>query len=176
MKKIILIALSVLFGVACLHTYAAVNRDGAFILVPGVGYYRFAHKRNLDSGDVVPDISIGYGFSDHISGEIFLTHITADQKNKDAERVSGGAYTLNGLYHFKIATVWQPYVLVGIGVIHLTPHSASDTDDQATLSAGVGMSYFFNDKIGFRLDVRDFYVPAGGKHDILTNFGVSFLL
>jgi len=151
----------------------AVNRNGALIITPMIGRYNYASKRHLEN-QTFGSLSLGYGLTDQISAELFMGNLTTNRKTDD-EGVSGGVYNLNAVYHFLPAFKFQPYVLGGVGVVHLHPSARGDADVQTSINAGVGIAYYFNDQIGLRADARDLYVMAGGKNDLMFNFGVSFL-
>jgi OmpA-OmpF porin, OOP family len=168
-----LIGFVVLFGFT--QIAFAANRSGAFIITPAMGYYSYAGKRHVDD-QAMPNINLGYGFDDHWSAELFLGDVSTEESRANKRSINGGVYTLASMYHFRIYSKVQPYLLAGAGAINLHPHSNRDADVQANINAGAGLAYFFNDQIALRADVRDLYTIVGGKHDLLANFGVSILL
>lgn len=77
---------------------------------------------------------------------------------------------LNGYYDFKNTSKFTPYVSAGVGFTHIKNTqtnrientSASDSDNQFTWSAGVGVNYAVSQNVGLDLGYR--YVDAG-KYD-----------
>jgi opacity protein-like surface antigen len=77
---------------------------------------------------------------------------------------------LNGYYDFKNTSKFTPYLSAGVGFTHIkntqtdTIHhtNASDSDNQFTWSAGIGVNYAISQNVGLDLSYR--YVDAG-KYD-----------
>lgn len=85
------------------------------------------------------------------------------------------------------AANWQPYGTAGAGLIHAWIHDAGEyNSDQnhLAINLGVGMTYWLNDWLGFRGDVRYFHAfvdadePDGGytsDYDFVrVSLGVTF--
>lgn len=162
-----------LLGVS--YSSLALSRQGYLMVTPSVGYFRYADKRDIDS-EVLPTISIGFGFTEAISGELFYAGLSSKLKNNSDQNIEGDLLALNGLYHFRIGTVLQPYVTAGVGAIQLNPPAPADAKVQANLNAGGGLEYGFSDRLSLRVGARDFYTMVGGKNDWLIDCGLTINL
>lgn len=152
----------------------ALSRQNYLIATPSLGFFRYANKRHLDSA-MVPAIEIGYGFSERISGELLYASLSSNNKGEDHDNVEGDLYAVNGLYHFRLSSAWQPYLTAGVGAMQLNPPtSQGDAKVQANLNAGAGLEYRFSDRISLQASVHDFYTMVGGKNDILILGGLTF--
>ncbi len=173
MRKLLLSCL--LSFVVCFSASAlTVNRYHAWIITPSVGAYHYADKRHVDN-QAMPGLSLGYGLTQRISAELYLGRIITNQSRATKRDVKGVLYALDGFYHFRNAAAFQPYVLAGVGAMHLSPSTGNDADTEANINGGAGIAYFFSDQIALQLDGRDFYTIAGGKNDLSANFGVKIL-
>lgn len=173
MRKLLLSCL--LSVIVCSSASAfTVNRYHAWIVTPSVSNYSYASKRHLDD-QVIPGLSLGYGLTQAMSAELYLGRIITNQSRATKRDVRGALYALDGFYHFRDVAAFQPYILAGVGAMHLSPPTSNDADTQANINGGAGIAYFFSSQIALQLDARDFYTIAGGKNDISANFGVKLL-
>ncbi len=174
MRKLVLISFfSFLFcGAASAFT---VNRNHAWVIVPSISSYYYASKRHVDD-QMMPGVSLGYGLTHSISAELYFGRIITNQSRANKQDVRGALYTLDGFYYFRPTSQFQPYLLAGVGVMHLSPTNVNDTDTQANINGGAGVTYFFSQQIALRADVRDIYTIVGGKHDFSANLGVQIML
>lgn len=172
MKKITLALFTL--GMLAFSTTFAANRPGAVTFTPGVAYYHFANKRQLDNIPM-PNASLAYNFNDQWAVEGFFGLINADQNNFNRQGVHGGLYTIDTLYRLKPHGSLEPYVDAGIGIISMTPNG-NNSEQQSVVNLGVGTEWFCDRSIALRGEARDVYTLRGGKNDVMLNFGVSFLM
>lgn len=154
---------------------SAINREGAYLIEPSVGYIQYSNKRHIND-QTMPGISMGYGVTQAISTEFYFGRILTDQSRGSQRDIRGALYTIDGFYHFMSEASFQPYLLAGVGAIHLKPSNKDDADTQASINVGAGVVYFFSNKIALRADVRDIYTMVGGKHDLMGNAAVVIML
>ena len=176
MKKMKLASV-VLAGMSLLNLQPALaqSRAGAMTITPSIGYDFFAGRRHLQNTAVIPEIAIGYNFSQVWGIEaaygMFNTHYSHDNHHS----VKGNLYTVDGIYRFAARGMVEPFVSAGVGLIYQHPHY-NEATNQGNINAGVGTNIFFGNSIALRPEVRDIYTISGGKNDLLLNLGVSFLV
>ena len=166
-------------GIISLFTMAAASAEtvpNSMTLTIGGGNYYFASKRQLDNA-AFPFGAIGYNFTKQwgveLLGAFFNTdsHLPAD----NGKKVNGTLFVLDGMYHFSNLYSLDPYVMLGPGVLGLSPNG-NDANNQANLNGGVGLQYFFNKAVSLRLEARDFYTIIGGKNDYYLDAAVSVFI
>ncbi|MDR3478735.1 MAG: OmpA family protein [Gammaproteobacteria bacterium] len=175
-KGIVLFALASGLAVLSSHSAMAGNRAGAITVTPGVGYYYFDDKRNLDDTGL-GNIGLAYNLSDKWAIEAIYAPFNTNRTNITAgtpKHVHGNLYMADGLYRFYNYKMFEPYVSGGIGAMYLS-RSGNDANTLANVHAAIGTQVFFDRVIALRGEVRDLYTLSGGKNDVMINFGVSVL-
>ncbi|MFH7326096.1 OmpA family protein [Desulfurivibrio sp. C05AmB] len=131
------------------------------------GYNFFETGQNLKDRPLF-GARLGYNFTEHFALEIgaerirtrvddpTITGVQEGQYRSPMDRVDLTFYHLNALYHFTPERRLTPFVLAGFGGAHYSPRIA--TGDMATINFGAGLKYAVNDKVAFRLDLRDYIV------------------
>jgi hypothetical protein len=170
MKKRIILAC---IGMMVATPLLASNRPGAFTLTLADGYYMFAHKRHLDPSNI-PNLAVAYNFNEKWALEAGVGALNTSQTQRGLQGVHGFLYTLDGIYRFTPRCRFEPYVSAGLGVLSLYPNGL-DPEQQTNLNAGIGTQWFADRSVALRAELRDVYTMAGGKNDVMANFGVSFL-
>lgn len=142
----------------------------------GAGTEFFAKKRHLNNV-TEPYIAAGYNFTDQWGIEALWGTFKTNFSNKTPtdRQVSGTLVLVDALYHFNPGYFIQPYLMAGVGVTGLSP-SGSDATNEGNINAGLGVQFFANKIVAFRLDARDIYTMIGGKNDIYLSGGVTFLI
>lgn len=161
----------------------AENREGAVTITPGMGMYLFDSKRRIKN-PALYNLGLGYDFTNNWGVEALAGMMDSNTKGTPRRKVNGELYLLDGVYHFKTRSPFEPYVLAGIGMLDLDPNGNVTTSTphgdqaniQANINGGAGIEYFVHPDIALRTDVRDIYTMTGGKNDYLVNFGVTILL
>ncbi len=155
-----------------------VYKPGEFYVAPGVAYYHFSEKRDLQNA-AMANLSAGFVVSDQFSLEAFYGQAATEEtpvSTEDGTRFH--TYWADGVYHFKPsseATV-HPYVLAGLGITNQNDDNASSGNTTLLgVNAGAGIEYFVNSNISLFTDVRDIYTLSGGKNDWMLNAGIKFL-
>ncbi len=152
------------------------NRPEAVTITPGIAYYFYAGKRNLDNASM-PNISLAYNFDQHwaVEGMVGVQNTNINPPAVVTPTgVHGFLYTVDGIYRFMPHKLFEPYVIAGVGVLGLKPNQF-DSEHQGNVNAGIGAQYFMDPSIALRAEARDIYTMSGGKNDYFINFGVSFL-
>lgn len=153
----------------------AMSNVGKWIVAPSVGYLRYASKRHLDSQGM-PGGSLGYVLTPSMTSELYFGRIMTNRSREPKRDVRGGLVMLDGFYHFRSTKTLQPYLLAGIGAMHMDPAKSHDPDMEANLNVGAGISYFFSPQIALRIDMRDLYTMNGGRNDYMMNGAVVVYL
>ncbi|MDR3491768.1 MAG: OmpA family protein [Gammaproteobacteria bacterium] len=178
MKKTVLFLLMA-SGFAMLGTQASIagNRPGAVTLTPEIDYYMFAQKRNLDNVAVLPAVRLAYNFDERWAIEAGYGHMHTRYNSSSnlTGSVYGNLYTVDGLYRFGKYQMLEPYVSAGAGVLYLN-HNANSANNQANINVGLGTQLFLDDSVALRGEVRDLYMTANGRNDVMLSLGVSFLM
>lgn len=175
MKKINLFLIILLMGLAFeIPTVHAENLPGVFTFTPGIGYYIFDRKRNVNNSDI-PNIAASYNFNERWGVEGLVGFINTESKISNQPRVHGTLYLVDGLYRFQpYRCLLQPYLSAGVGVMSMKP-SGNDPTNQGNINAGAGVQFFFDKHVALRGEAKDIYTMTGGKNEVMFNFGVSFL-
>jgi OOP family OmpA-OmpF porin len=165
---------------ACLATMAcgtvvAGNHEGAITITPGIGYYTFSMKRDLNDTAALPTVAVAYNLTSKLAAEIAYASLPTRFDTLAGGGVVGNSYTLAGLYRFMPHGMFEPYVSAGVGILYLNPNGSSPAN-QAIVNLGLGSQLFFSDCIALRAEIRDLYTLSGGKNDVLYGAGVSFLI
>lgn len=171
-KLISLISLVIL--VSFCQTIMADNRQGAFVLSPGVGAYLFDTSKGVKN-DAMYNLGLGYDFNRNWGVEALAGVVPTSLKGNNNQNVRASFYSIDGVYHFSSNIPLVPYILAGAGVLDFNSNQAQ-LDTETNINAGAGLEYFLGNSFALRSDIRDIYTVANGKSDFLVNFGVSFLL
>lgn len=161
--------------------FAAVDtiyKPGEFYVAPGVAYYHFSEKRDLQN-TAMANLSAGFVVSDQLSLEAFYGQAATNEtpSNLD-ESTRFYVYSGEGVYHFNPSAdaIIHPYALAGLSVTNQADdNSASGNTTLLGVNAGIGIEYFVNSNISLFSDVRDIYTLSGGKDDWMLNAGIKFL-
>lgn len=154
----------------------AENRAGSGTLTLGAGYYSFNSKRHIENTEI-PFIALGFNFTDQWGIEgLYGQFITRFDRNMPkGRRIKGNLFAVDGLYHFCPYRNIQPFVLAGVGILGMNPNG-NDANNEGNINAGVGLQWFPDKIVAFRIEARDFYTMMGGKNDVYLDAGVTFFL
>jgi OOP family OmpA-OmpF porin len=175
MKKMVAL-LCLLASLGVLQSAVALNRPGAVTITPDGSYYAFSNKRQLNN-PILPGIALAYNFDERwaIEGSYNLIHSSYNTANLSGS-THGQLYLIDGLYRLgSYYHMVEPYVSGGLGVLSLS-RNINAANSQVNLNAALGTQIFFSDSIALRGEVRDLYTMSGGKNDVMTTVGVSFLI
>jgi OOP family OmpA-OmpF porin len=134
---IVLIFISVLILPAMLH---AEIKEGSFEVNPYLGYY-FPSGDRADKG--AAGLRLGYNFTKNWGIEGVYDHL-----NSAAE-----LFHANAMYHFMPEGALNPFVTAGIGDAFIK----EGTKNKFMGDVGVGVKYFFSDRIAARVDFREVF-------------------
>ena len=153
-------------------------KPGRYSLSTFFGSYFF--DKDLNVRDTVTyGASLGYDISERwgIEGSLNLNRLNPKSKTGGAN-VNGYLGRLDALYYFLPKQKFVPYLAMGIGGMSLY-EPGSDNNSELIGNYGLGMKYFFNDKIAFRADARHVIASRSEAGHVENNFlytiGVSFL-
>lgn len=174
------------FSLAAISSYStafAADRAGAMSFTFGGGALHLASKRNLDNTGI-GFAAIGYDFTNRWGIEGLLGVANTHYKRHERHLYRGRAvnltlFSVDAMYHFTPCqpkcTAIEPYVMAGVGILGQNKGKSS-ANNQGNINAGVGVAFFVDRSIAFRVEGRDFYTPVGGKNDVMLDAGISFLL
>ena len=170
--RLILIPIFIMFF---LNAYAD-NRPGAFTLTAGGGYYYFTDQRHVENTGL-PTFALSYNLNDHWAVEGMYGVINTEQtSDAGGDHVHGNLFLIDGIYRFPSYHVFDPYILVGIGVLGLKPSGTQPTQ-QGNVNAGIGAQVFLDHSIALRVEARDLYTTtSSGKNEIMVDAGISILV
>lgn len=149
-----------------------------FYFSPGVAYYHFSEKRDLQN-TAMANLSAGFVLSDQFSLEAFYGQAATNETPSSLDETSRFyIYSGEGVYHFnpEADAIIHPYVLAGLSITNQNDTAASSGNTTLLgVNAGVGVEYFVNSNISLFTDVREIYTLSGGKEDWMLNAGIKFL-
>lgn len=132
--------------------------EGSIEITPFGGVYYLSH----DAADPAAfGLRLGYNITPNWGVEGSFTTMESVART----------YNADVLYHFTPEGKFNPFVFAGIGGAHV--HEPGDTYDTFIGDIGVGLKYFFSDKIAFRADVRDVFNKFNG---VAMTAGVTFVI
>lgn len=164
-------------------TIYAADRAGALSLTLGAGPLHLSQRRHLENTGIGYG-AVGFNFTDNWGVEgllgVFNTKFKRNAWHKrDGRAVNGTLFAFDGIYHFHPAFPpchsVEPYVLAGVGIIGQNK-SRNDANNEGNINAGVGVNFFIDKSVAFRVEGRDFYTLVGGKNDVMADVGITFLL
>jgi OmpA-OmpF porin, OOP family len=163
------------FAGSCISNCGLVDRAKAITVTVAGGELFLASKRNMENPGVAL-LMAGYDFTQHWGIEglagFYNTHFKDNEHDK--RQINGNIYAIDALYHFSPLSVFEPYVLAGVGAIGMNPNR-NDANNEGNINAGLGFKVFFHPVVAFRVEARDFYTWVGGKNDVMLDGGVTFL-
>jgi len=168
------IILGSLIAALASSSYAATKANSVDFTLGG-GYAYFSSKRHIQNAGVGFG-ALAYNFTNHwgIEGLLGGFNSKSNYTNTYHQQVKGAMFAIDGLYHFSYSPSLEPYLLAGVGVIGLNP-SGNEAHNQGNINAGVGLQWFVNQVVAFRVEGRDFYTITGGKNDVMIDAGLKFI-
>lgn len=119
----------------------------------------------------------GPGDTDLIGGSRDLgdTPLAGEVDDFDLQRVDIDAYYYTGsvVYNFLDNGTWTPYVVVGGGLVTLDVRNGAGVETRPVGTFGGGVVYAVRDRLGIRVDVRDYiYEATDFEPDTLNTLGL----
>jgi OOP family OmpA-OmpF porin len=183
MKKLHSLVLACV-GLATITSYSAAftgNRPGAVTFTFGAGYDYFAQKRKIENTGV-PFVAVGYDFTDRwgIEGMLGGFNTSFKPSADDDRKINGTLLAVDGVYRFDPQCLYQqypvePFVMAGVGILGLS-NNRNEANNEGNINAALGVQFFADKVVAFRVEARDFYTIVGGKNDVILDAGVTFLL
>jgi len=143
-------------------------KSGAITLSPMLGRIIMEGDQNVDNGTAYT-IGLGYNFTQAFGLEAVFTGANLED-DLTSSSVDLKNYRLDALYHFMPDRALVPYVAVGAGQYEL------ESDREFMANYGVGLLYFFEDKIALRADIRHLAVTneSNLENNLLYSAGLKF--
>jgi OOP family OmpA-OmpF porin len=146
-RSTLLIACLILFSVFA----SAQQSENTFYINPRVGLYLFEGDQNLEPGFTL-GASAGRNFTRNFSAEFSFDFLDTETR-QSAMDVNGYLYKLDLLYHFRPDEKLVPYFAAGLGGLTLDPAKA-EINSYFVANYGLGVKYFFTEKVALRSEVR----------------------
>jgi len=167
-----LLALLPLLAVGGQGQAVAAPRGGNFEVSPFVGYYWLDGETNYKDHAVWGG-RFGYLYNDNLEAEVSAaaveTSLKGSGRDVDMRQLQADAvYNLTGLGKL------VPYVLAGVGVVHMDPVSEGGADTAMMVDYGVGARYFFTDNLAARVDIRQPIIFDNAESNYLATVGISY--
>ena len=167
-------ALATLISGALMAAPLAVVADpGQFFVTPFAGVQSFDGDRHAgDTG--VWGIGGEYQFTEHLGTELDYAHSLDNMQagspkvDADYERLS-----LDGIYYFGKADVWQPYLKLGAGHDKYSYHGGSD-DQNTDVDAGLGVRVNVTDHFSWRLEGKAIHELDDSQTHGLFTLGIGY--
>lgn len=174
MQSLVLACVS-LASILVFTTASAGNRPGAATVTVGGGYEWFTQKRKIDNTGLGL-IQLGWDFTQNWGVTAMYAGFNTNFKDSqnDNRSVSGSLFTFNGVYHFPVNEIFQPFVMFGVGITGINP-AITDANNEGNINAGLGAQVFVHKSIAFQVEGRDLYTLVGGKNDFMLDAGISAL-
>lgn len=178
MKKIAWILLICVSGVSntlCPTAYAVNQAYMGSFTVGGNGLFLSPQRNMHDTGG--PFIAASYNFTPQwgIDGLLssFNTNFTSSVNNPTS--INGTLALVDAMYHFPsyFRDTVQPYALAGVGIMGLN-HNQEDPQNEGVVNVGLGLQFFVDEVVSFRLEARDVYSMISAKNDVFVGGGVTF--
>ena len=150
-------------------TAGAQIRQGGFSVSPNLGYYFFEDGQEIKKAPTY-GVGIGYDFTDRLGIEGSYNVVNTESKI-DGTDIDGHLGRLDLVMNFLTEKRFVPYFAIGAGNLSLTPEGG-DSESQYFGNWGVGMKYFFNDYMAFRVDGRQ--IMTSTNINYLTTAGLTF--
>jgi OOP family OmpA-OmpF porin len=91
---------------------------------------------------------------------------------EDIDDTSAWGLAVDGLYHFTRWERYDPYLTVGVGMMHYDDDFSSETD--ASVRFGGGMMYHFTDQLSARVDARVLVAGDDTEFNAITTAGLMW--
>ena len=153
----------------CTTNLNAQIRAGAFSVSPNAGYYFFDDDQEIKRSPTY-GLGIGYDFTDRVGIEGSYNLLNTEAKIGGTE-IDGYLGRLELLMNLLTEKRFVPYFTIGAGKLSLKPEGG-DSDSQFFGNWGVGMKYFFNDYMAFRVDGRQ--IMTSSDINYLATAGLTF--
>jgi hypothetical protein len=124
----------------------AYSYNGYRLRIDGGGNFGLALSKTLPSG-----IAIELGYS-HFESTLKQEGGIVDEVNP--QKIVVEYYQLGGLKPLMEGDTFIPYGLFSLGASRFAPEEATKEYWRFAINAGLGMKYFFTDKVGIRIQAR----------------------
>ncbi len=151
------------------------NRPGALTINFGPAYEYFDSGREMQNTGV-GFVAVDYDFTSNwgIEGLYGFLHTNFKKSLHDHRNISGNMLLIDGVYHYPINEIFEPYVVAGFGLTNLNPNR-NEAVNEGNLNAGLGLQLFADKRLAFKFEGRDIYVINGAKNDVMISAGVGVL-
>lgn len=150
---------------------------GGFFLSPAIGGYFFAGSERRDAtpsyGLKIGYDSISKSMTDSLGIEGTFNYFTT-KSTSDVNDADGYLFRLDAIYPIVLGGKWMPFLAVGGGGIVIDNISGSETNP--LFNYGVGLKYFLEDYLAFRVEARHLlvYSDVHTNNNFEAGIGVSY--
>lgn len=172
MKKPLIAATAAYLALAGVAQNA--SADMPITLNAGAGYWLFDRDvRGLEPKDTgTPVLGLEYALTDRWSAEFMVAH--DETEYKDGTDTDVTAWQLGGLYKLGSPGKVRPYLAFGAGEIDLDANTFDTVE--TTVNGGFGVRWWFNDRVGARVEGRAIHSLDETETDFLVSAALSFYL
>lgn len=179
MKKKILAA-GAAVGFAIVGMTATAVAEVPLTLNAGAAHWYFSSDRDLQNMNT-PWAGLEWAWSDAWATELSFAQ---DDANSDVLRGTKTEVTLANLgmkwyggSYINSAGSLRPYAVVGAGFFSTDPQvTGAQSNDDATLNAGLGVRWMLTDRFGASLDARTVYNIDKSNNDTIAYLGLNYFL
>jgi outer membrane protein OmpA-like peptidoglycan-associated protein len=139
--------------------------DDSLVLLGSVGY-DWTHWWTFEGGVILAPELKGQKYYNYDSGTKVLVNRLEEETGVDS--TWGGGVFADALFHF---TPWKrvdPFLSAGVGVMKYADDINGDNGWDATVRAGLGVMYHFNDEWALRLEYNNFVAGSAKQGDANT--------
>lgn len=159
-RKLILLALALLINEG-VFAQVQINVFGGYVPSSKTAYNYSGYRLRIDDG---ANFGVALDFALPLKGieaELSYTHFSSTLSqdggivdNVETQPIIVEYYQLGVLRPLKEDDSFVPYGLLTLGMARFAPELATQDYFRFAMNAGLGMKYFFTDKVGIRLQAR----------------------
>ncbi len=160
MKKILLSAILVLAIVVTSSAQIELNVYGGYVPGANTAYSYSGYRLRIDGGGNF-GIGIGKTLPNKMTVELSYNHFESTLKQSGGlfvevpeQDITVEYYQIGTLKPLMEGETFIPYGLFSLGASRFAAEKASQDHWRFAINAGLGMKYFFTDKVGIRLQAR----------------------
>ena len=158
----------------------ATQKPGSFIsLTPIVGgLLSSASEADSRSASPLYGLKLAYeklgtGITNTIGVEATFNYFKG--KGSDSEDANGYLFRTDAIYSFSTSKVWVPFLAAGVGAMVIGKESGRAADP--LLNYGLGLKYFLEDYLAWRVDARQLFVysEVSTRNNFELSTGLTYI-
>ncbi len=121
---------TILFSLFFGSVAIASSRPGALMISFGPAYEYFDSARKMQNTGV-GFVAVDYDFTSNwgVEGLYGFLHTNFKKSLHDHRNISGNMLLIDGVYHYPINEIFEPYVVAGFGLTNLNPDRNEAVDE-----------------------------------------------